>query len=520
MLRVNRREFLGSTACGTFGAAALAGLAPGWWMRRELAGAKGELAELVRWVRAVDSERMVPELVDRIATGLTPDCLLLALLYAGIADVTPRPVGFQFHCVLQLPAVRAVVQASSPRDQWRALAYAVANYRQLAARFGAGGGLPAPPATNLLPSAERAAAQLAAACADFDLEAADAAVTVLARAGERETLLTTLLPWALRNFADVGHHPIFAAGAFDLLDACGWEHGETVLRSLVQGLLLPGPTATCDDHLASRELAARVVRDGAAAHAPGDAREAVAAAPFELATLGGDPAAARGGLLAGLVRLPAAEQLAAGFAQLADVALELLAENRGLLAVHALTGVTALHQLATRTTDPHAQWTALLQAASWLPRWRTAFGGAKALPRERSPRLAELMDDLAAGAAPASTADTKPLVAPEAWRDLLAGAADDRALAVRRIGSAIVRSPSRETATAALRACTHELLLAKGRESHDWKFLYAWSCWHSLPDHGAGLRGAARLASVVQYLRLPAEPDFAPSAAIAAALAR
>lgn len=509
MVRSTRREFIGEAACGSFALAA-ATMPSGWWRgRARVAGVRGELGELVRFVQTVEPARVVAELVERTRAGLTPECLLVALLYAGVSDVRPQPVGFQFHCVLQLPSVWQVARALPVAERLLPLAYALANYQQLNARAPPGGGLPEPPPAGALPTVERAATLLAEACANWDAERGDRAITALARGAPREALIEQLLPWALRNFADVGHHPIFAAGAFQLLDQFGWQHAETLLRSLVQGLLLPGESEASRDYPRSRELAAQIAAQGGVA--TGDLAELglgdtarTGERAFDLATLGADASAARGGLLRALVHHSRERQLDAGFALVGDVALELLMENRGLLAVHATTSIRALHELSRRTDSLELRWTALLQAAAWLPRWRAAFGGAKQLPRERSARLSDLVED------------SVRVASGVAFESLLADhGGDRRALACRT--AAQLAAPG---APSDFIAAARGLLVAKGRESHDWKFFAAVEACGDSPGWHDGTRGAARLAVLVHYLRLPDEPDFTPVAALRTALAR
>ncbi|MBM4016689.1 MAG: hypothetical protein FJ293_17235, partial [Planctomycetes bacterium] len=415
--RRTRRAFLGTAAGGALGASAWARLPANFWQRRaDVGGVGGELAELVRWVRELSPEGAIPGLVDRIRAGLAPESLLLALLHAGLADVRPQPVGFQFHCVLQLPAVWSGVRKNPvTTESWLPLGYALHQYLLLKARAKPGVGLPQAPEPALLPSAETAEATLEQALRGFDLEAGDAAVTALVRGGDRFALRRTLLPFAARNFTDVGHHPIFAAGAVELLEQFGWTHAEPLLRSLVRGLLLPGPSAACDDFARSREIAVAIAaREHPAVDAellatlrlaPADAAEA----RFDLSTLPATPAAAQAALLGWLARSGGeGSQLFAGFAAVIDVALELLAENRGLLGVHALTSSAALYELAANQ-DVAERWTSLLQAAAWLPRWREAFGGARRKSRAESPLLADFESDLepsGASRAPGASAAT------------------------------------------------------------------------------------------------------------------
>jgi hypothetical protein len=513
-----RREFLGETASASLAAAALAGLPAGWWKRRVDRGtATGELAELVRWIREIAPERATAGLVDRIRGGLTPDCLLLGLLHAGLADVRPQPVGFQFHCVLQLPAVwQGVGTDPVTPESWLPLGYALQNYLQSKARAKPGGGLPDAPEQVALPSTAAAEAELDRALHEFDVDAGDAAVTALVRADDRLALRRALLPFAARNFTDVGHHPIFAAGAVELLGGFGWGHAEPLLRSLVRGLLLPGPSEACDDFARSREIAAAIAareHEGVdpellVAHRLGPA--AAIDARFDLATLPATPAASQAALLRWLAREGGerrSSQFHAGFAAVFDVALELLAENRGLLGVHALTSSVALYELAAEQ-DVAERWTALLQAAAWLPRWREAFGGARDRSRAESPRLDDAVADL----------DTPPATQAGAATIFLGLSGNDRRAGALAVARALVADRAGDGSIAFWRAARSRLL-AKGRESHDWKWFHALRRTSLLPGYFSGQQGAVRQAWLHYYSRTVDEPDYAPVVELRQALA-
>ncbi len=502
-----RREFVGCVTTGALMAGASA------WSRPALAltgahgsagraGPSNDVAALVHWVREVAREKMVAELVDRVKKGLTAEQLLAAIFLAGIWDVEPRPVGFKFHCVLQMPAVWRVATALPEAERVLPLVYALAVFKQSQAAARHNDWLLAAPDESALPKPEKARAALVAACDAWDLEAADAAVTALARAGDRAEMIAALLPYGMRSFADVGHHPIFTNATFRVLDLIGWQHAEPVLRCLVYGLLSPGPTDAAASFEKSRAEAATLVKEGFPQHY---GPISVVTFPLTRATMGATNAAAIAAMLTKIRGLSLDERaIDLCFLDLELLALELLMENPGLLAVHATTSIRALRELATRTDDPALKLTALLQGAAWCPPWRAAFGGPKGDPEASSWRkLAKDARDLRESGA-------------ETPQELLQqhGSRDRRELAV-----ALTRTLSSASAKRDFLTETRRLLVAKGREAHDYKFFAAMEEAHGDPPFLSGDAPDALLAVLTYYLRGPKENDFAPVAEARAALA-
>src|SRR6266853_1603433 len=59
-----------------------------------------EIEPLVRLLEDTPRERLLEEVASRIRRGLTYREVLTALLLAGVRNIQPRPIGFQFHAVL------------------------------------------------------------------------------------------------------------------------------------------------------------------------------------------------------------------------------------------------------------------------------------------------------------------------------------------------------------------------------------------------------------------------------------
>lgn len=329
-MRTTRRNFLGQVAAGALAATWSPRMVPPLLPGR----VPDEIADLVHWMVAVPRADANVQLIDRVKKGLKPEPLLAALLLAGVQEVEPRPLGFKFHCVMELWAVHGVMERLPPAQRILPIVYGLDSFKQsqeAQARSGAWH-LPAVD-EKAFPEISKAERELVAAMDAWDLAKADAAATALARAGKRDELVKTIAPRAARSFDSVGHGPIAAANFFRTLDVLGWRHGETVVRSLVNGLLRLDPKA------------------GAPAAEPAKA----------------DPATAE----------PAA------WPQLTLQASELMARTPGLLAVHATTGVNALEWLARASPTPAEARLCRAQAEAWLPLWRDAFA------RRTTPRLVD-----------------------------------------------------------------------------------------------------------------------------------
>lgn len=543
-----RREFLGQVGHATLatgawasgawasGALAFGGLTPGQLAARPTHGSAGDRLELLRFVRETPLDAIVPAAVARLRAGLPLAELAAATLLAGLLDIRPRPVGFHFHCVLQLPAIGSVAAALPPAEQPLPFLFALHVYKQSQAAMATRTPWSLPPPPKVLPDASLAAAQLAAALDEFDLEAADAAVTALHRTAPQEAVLAALLPFTLRDFADVGHHPIFGTAAFRLLDLLGWQHAEPLLRALVHGFVLAGRTDTLAPFTASRGLARRLLAERPALAAPSplplEPRGSLAPPlpgtaalppaselpPFVRATLGESSGTALAAMQALLRALPPELALQHGFAAAERVALELLLENPKLLSVHAATSIRALRELAARTADRELQFTALFQAAAWCPLWRKAFGGAH--DDDTAASLDALVRD-AAALPPTPPSPSLPTSSSTARAtELLAdhGRVERRALAVALL-RALDDARGDPQAAANYRAAARALLVAKGREAHDWKFF-------AVIDEAAAADALAGrpadplpLVALTGYLRSSRDADYGPTAEARAALA-
>jgi hypothetical protein len=483
-MRPTRREFLGGLA-----GSALAGA-----LMRSLPLLPGrvpdEVEDLVRWIADVPHEKATAQLVDRLKKGLALEPLLAALYLAGVRHVEPRPLGFKYHCVLQMPSLWSVMQALPAETRALPLVYALDDFKRSQGEQQASGAwrLPAPD-EKALPDAAKARAEFDAAMEAWDLAKADAAATALARSMKRDELVAVLAPWSLRSFGNVGHGAICCANGVRTLDVIGWNHSEEFVRALVHGLL----------GLERGEAIAPFARaKEAARRAPGKARGGFdVTLPASLKAMRAASAEQAQALFADLER--ESGTMRAGWWTACLVALELLARTPGLLAVHAATGVESIQWLATAVGDVAFARLAQSVVAGWLPLWRDQFGRGGAT---RSADLSLLLE-------PANDAAVPVRGAVRA----LEGLGPDRWMAARSIVGGLRDARTRKVFLARER----ELLVAKGDEPHDWKFFAALE--QLATRCGDDLAGPL-LAAGVHYLRDAADADCAPVAAARAALSK
>jgi hypothetical protein len=171
-----RRDFLGGIAGGV--------VAGSLFRRFPLLPGRvpDPVEELVTWIADVPREKANAQLIDKLKQGLAVEPLFAALYLAGVRHVEPRPLGFKYHCVLQMASLWSVMQALPAPARALPLVYALEDFKQSQAEQVAGGGwrLPAPD-EKALPAAGKARAEFDAAMEAWDVAKADAAVTALVR---------------------------------------------------------------------------------------------------------------------------------------------------------------------------------------------------------------------------------------------------------------------------------------------------------------------------------------------------
>lgn len=412
-----------------------------------------EVEPLVRLLEDTPREKVLEEVGQRVKNGLPYRDLLAALFLAGVRNVPPRPtVGFKFHAVLVVHSAHLSALAGPDRERWLPLFWAVDNFKGSQAQTQKEGGWRMKPAAELkLPAAHRAADEFAAAMDAWDEERADAAAAALARSAPTAELFDLFARYGCRDFRDIGHKAIYVANAFRCLEVIGRRHAEPVLRSLAYALLQhegdnPAKRDVPPDRPGRRNAdLAKTLAGGWRTGKPSPA------ATDEVLTASRSATDAE---LSGLV----ADRLArgAGVGSIWDglfaAGAELLMRQPGIVALHSLTSLNALHYAYQTAGDDDLRKLVLLQAAAFVPLFREALPARGKVGDARIDHLGlERPDD--------------PV--PVDFEGIFPTLSEDRGKAARMAADYLRGNPAgaKELIDAGRR-----LVFLKGTDSHDYKF--------------------------------------------------
>ncbi len=465
---LTRRDFVANTVK----AGALAGLGDFAFLRNltpvSAADAKvlhakvqvhSDIEPLVRLIEDTDRDDLLDVVAGRIRRGTSYQQLLTALFLAGVRGIQPRPVGFKFHAVLVVNSAHL----ASLSDRWLPLFWALDNFKSSqAANEKQGNWSMAPVEEGKLPSASQAKNRFVEAMDNWDETGADRAIASLVRNAGAAEVIELFWRYGARDFRDIGHKAIYAANSWRTLQTIGWRHAEPVMRSLAYALLEhAGDNPARGDAEADRpwrenlERAGRIRGDWKQGTASPEATTELlktlrTASPseacdqvVELLNKGISPASLWDGIF-----------LKAG---------ELIMQQPGIVGIHCVTSVNALHYGYEATGNDETRRLLLLQAPAFLALFRKAMTGRGKLREEMH------IDTL-------EKADVK--AGPEAISDILADLSKDRVLAARKT-LALVESQA--VKPEALLTAARRLIFSKGTDSHDYKFSSAAleDCYHA-----------------------------------------
>ena len=436
-----------------------------------------DMEPVVRWIEETPRADALRKAIDALQGGLPFRKLLGGVFLAGIRNIKPRPVGFKFHAVLAVNAAHQLALDAPQSERLLPLLWALDNFKASQEQDVKEGDWSLAPVKEAnVPSPSRARAMFTEAMERWDDEAADTAVAGLCRAAGASEVLEILWPYAARDWQNIGHKIIFAAGAARTLRTIGWEHAEPVLRSLVYGILHGGKSESAAPYDTNRELAAQARADWAAgtpdAKATLDLLETLRKAT---------PAEAAKAALDLLNRGVAPRSLWDGILLAAS---DLLMRSPGIVALHAVTAANSLHAAFEESGRDATRLLCLLQAASWTALFREAVRGRNGLPD--GPRI--------------ETLERTPQGEAHDAADVFATLRKDRLAAARMV----VASAECGHTPAEFIDEARRLVFAKGNDSHDYKYAAALFEEHSRAS--PQWRGRL-LASGVYQLPGSGDPD-------------
>ena len=398
----------------------------------------------------------------------------------------PRPeLGFQFHSVLVVHSAHLASISSPAEHRWLPIFWALDYYKGAAAQDveERGDWVLSAPRESALPSSTQAAAAFRTAMDQWDVEAADAAMTVLARTAGAGEIYEMLVRYGARDYRTLGHKAIYVANGWRTLQCIGWRHAEPVLRSLAYALLMheDANPAQRDD---PRDLPfrrnmdlVRRVRPGwlDGANDPGATRSLVEA--WRNATPDEACDAVVEALNRGVHPGSVWDALHLG-------ASELLMRKPEIVALHAVTTTNALYFAYLTAAEQETRLLVLLQNAAFLPMFRKSMGPNR------------VKDLSITGMQPQKPGTHGAKAVEEIFARLKA---DPKAAASQALGYLNETGQARDLIDMA-----RMLVFTKGTDPHDYKFSSAiLEDYHHLSP---ALRNTY-LAANLFYLRGSAEPD-------------
>ena len=393
---LTRRTFLGASATAAVvrGAGEWAGLLPfspaaadEAQVSPDLVRFSPDIEPVVRLIEETPQDQCIAAMIEQLRKGLPYRNFLAALYLAAIRaakwhggvhgyDHNAYVVHSAHQLSLDLPAA----------EQLLPLFYALENFKGMQKVY------PNRPGTQrfvgMLPSAEKATAELHAALKEWDPDRAEQAMVALVRSQGRAAVLEPLWHYAGRDWGFIGHMAILVANSCRLLETIGWRHAEHVLRYVVAALAGWGKEHA--EHADVQPYWANLKRvENAAGRLPGNWAESNANEGLSKDLL----VSLRHGELAAACDL-AVEQLESGKAQAGAIwdAVHLTAGELMLAArlpnpksqrdgdaLHANTAANALHYCFRMSGKTETRLLLTLQALAWMQMFRQLILGKKLL---------------------------------------------------------------------------------------------------------------------------------------------
>jgi len=455
----SRRRFLQAAAWGSaLGAAAEWGFlsllprvsAAEARLERGLVPLGDEIEPLVRLIEDTPRNRVLEQVGERIRQGTSYREVLAALFLAGVRNVQPRPaVGFKFHSVLVVNSCHLASLSGPESDRWLPLFWALDYLKATQAEEAQKTGWRMRAVNeSKVPSASEARRAFTTAMEAWDVEAADAATAGIVRTLPATEVFELFAQYAARDFRSIGHKAIYLANAWRTLQVIGWEFAEPVMRSLAFAMLNhEGEANPAQSDLAPdrpwRENVALVDRIPAGWTQGQISSDATR--DFILLC--------RSGSASDTAKM-AAEALERGVsaASVWDgnfvAAGELLMRQPGIVGLHGLTSLNALHYLWQSVGDEPLRKRLLLQACAFSSLFRDAA-------RNRGQLKDLTIDAVQSGVEGKVTVD-----------DILAEVSRDKLQAAKKLHAFVTAGGNAYDVIQASR----RLVFLKGRDAHDYKY--------------------------------------------------
>lgn len=422
----------------------------------EIVQFRPEIEPLVRLIENTPREKCFEMMARELRAGRSYREFLAAMFLVGIRNVNPQPPGFKFHCVFVMHAAHQLSLDAPVQERLLPLFWALDYLKLSEQRDINDGDFHLRPVRGTLPSAENAWKEFRTAMDAWDEERADRAVAALVRTKGAHEVIEGMWRYGARDYRNIGHKAIFAANSWRTLETIGWQHAEPVMRSLVLGMLdfgleekVNGYAFADQCYLANAALAKASAPKLPGAWAEESTGEGKATEEILAAVREGKPAeasaAAADSLLKGKVHAPAvwdAVHLAAG---------ELMMRVPGILGVHTVTSVNALHYAFRVSSDSETRLLMLLQGVGWM----SQFAHEMASRDDYGSVDITKLDD-------GEIANTPG----EAAEEILSIVSSNRAEAATKAAQYAKTYPD----PGAFQRAAQSLIFTKGRDAHDYKY--------------------------------------------------
>jgi len=411
-----------------------------------------DIEPLVRLIEGTQRERLLTAIVNEMHHGVGYQQLLTALFLAGVRGIQPRPVGFKFHAVLVVNSAHLASLAMPDQERWLPLFWALDNFKSSQEQNRREGNwFMTDVSESKLPPSTQAKSRFIQAMDNWDEEGADQAIVSLVRSAGAGEIIELFWRYGARDFRDIGHKAIYAANSWRTLQAIGLRHAEPIMRSLAYAMLeYKGSNPARGDAEEDRPWRENI---GRARRMRADWQQ------------GKSSPEATADLLRGLRKAGASEasemivQISSGGTGPSPIwdalflrAGELLMQQPGIIGIHCVTSVNALHFAYQASAVDETRRMLLLQAAAFLALFHKRMAGSK------------LNQELQVDNLPKEDATSK---GADAVAELLNDISKDRLTAARKtIGLIEAGAIDQE----ALMTAARRLVFSKGDNAHDYKF--------------------------------------------------
>jgi hypothetical protein len=464
--RMNRREFVaGAAALGAVGGLGdfgfLGNLPPlsaaQVQVNPNLVQLNADIEPVVRFIETTARNQLIEQAANRVRNGtLTYQQLLAALLLAGVRNIKPRPVGYQFHAVLVINSAHLASIAAQNQDRWLPLFWALDYFKeaeQIAHNQNTWHMQPLNAAN--LPAAHQARQRFIDAMDNWDEEAADSAIAAFVRAAGASEVIELFWRYGARDFRDIGHKAIFVANSWRALQTIGWRHAEPVMRSLAFALLQhEGGNPAQRTDFRDQDFRDNVNRANQFRQNWQTGQPNQTAVTEFLATL--RTATTANCCQQVVQKINNNVHPSSLWDALFLFAGEELMRRPNIVGLHAVTSTNALHQGYLLSANDQTRRLMLLQAAAFLVLFRQQQANQGEVVNDLRINTLEPMNPTAAGAG--------------AITEILADISTDRVRAARKTLGLLQQAATATERAQLLMAGARRLIFNKGNNSHDYKF--------------------------------------------------